>query len=86
MEIPFSDSMLAAKAVNMNIIKNRTDSCKKKISRNFRLFRVSFNSHLVMVVNFKIITTIISLLFKGVYKHVFQCGFFGVDSDYIAFK
>lgn len=86
MEIPFSDSMLAAKALNMNIIKNRTDNCKKKIIKNFLLFKVSFNSHFVIVVNFKIITMILFFLFEGVYKNILKCGFFSVNREYVIFK
>jgi hypothetical protein len=51
-ETPLSDWMLAAKALNTNIIKNSMESCKQNIIRNFLLFKVSLNSHLVIVVNF----------------------------------
>jgi len=56
MEIPSCDSMLVINALNTNNIKNRTEICRKKMVKNFLLLSVSLSSHLVMVVNFKMVT------------------------------
>jgi len=49
------DSMLTEKELNIMINRPSTDNCIIKIKRNFRLFRVFFNSHQVIVLKFILI-------------------------------